>query len=202
MSRRCSQLTDAEATKFWPIYDAYQADSTWPSRKRERGARGPASGPASRCPIAMRKQLANELIAADETEIRARRKMQNKLMQALPPRRPCVTCSSKRRSARGPATTSPKRFRWSTDGTTSVGAGDALVAFEDPVRAVQGAASGADGQDWHSCKIPRLSDEVGPDAGTMFERFVVECPALPEDSLGRARPAHRPCRRIRNQGAT
>ena len=33
------------------------------------------------------KQLANELITADETEVRARRKMQNKLMRALPPKK-------------------------------------------------------------------------------------------------------------------
>jgi outer membrane PBP1 activator LpoA protein len=80
------KLTDAEAKKFWPIYDAYQADVDLANRKRARTLEVLI---ARDQPISdlYAKQLANDLLAADDTEVRARRKMQTKLMRALPPKK-------------------------------------------------------------------------------------------------------------------
>ena len=80
------KLTDAEAKKFWPIYDAYQADIDLANRNRNRALEVLIARDKPMSDL-YAKQLANELIAADETEVRARRKMQNKLMRALPPRK-------------------------------------------------------------------------------------------------------------------
>ena len=79
-------LTPAEAKKFWPIYDTYQRALNESNRQVARavetlvGFDRPMSD-------AFGKQLANELIVADENEIKARRKMQNSLMRALPPKK-------------------------------------------------------------------------------------------------------------------
>ncbi len=76
-------LTDAEAKKFWPIYDAYQRDLDLTNRRRNVvvvdvvGSNKPISNLYA-------KTLANELLAADEAEIKSRRTMQNKVMKALP----------------------------------------------------------------------------------------------------------------------
>ena len=80
------KLTDAEAKKFWPIYDAYQADVDMANRNRSRTLEGLIARDKPMSDL-YAKQLANDLIAADETEVRARRKMQNKLMRALPPKK-------------------------------------------------------------------------------------------------------------------
>ena len=79
-------LTPAEATKFWPIYDAYQRSVDM--REPQDGARGRGLVGFDR-PLSdvFAKKLANEMIAADEAEIKARRTMQNKLMRALPPKK-------------------------------------------------------------------------------------------------------------------
>ena len=79
-------LTDAEAKKFWPIYDAYQRDIDVANRRRNMvvvdlvSANKPISELYART-------LANELIGADEAEIKARRVMHNKVLKALPPRK-------------------------------------------------------------------------------------------------------------------
>jgi Spy/CpxP family protein refolding chaperone len=79
-------LTDAEAKKFWPIYDAYQRDVDVANRRRNMvvvdlvSANKPISELYART-------LANELIGADEAEIKARRVMHNKVLKALPPRK-------------------------------------------------------------------------------------------------------------------
>ena len=79
-------LTPAEAKKFWPIYDAYQLDIDMANRKRNVALETLIARDRPLTDL-YAKQLANELIAADETEVRARRKMQNKLMRALPPKK-------------------------------------------------------------------------------------------------------------------
>jgi Spy/CpxP family protein refolding chaperone len=79
-------LTPDEAKKFWPIYDAYQLDIDMANRKRNVALEGLVARDKPLTDL-YAKQLANELIAADETEVRARRKMQNKLMRALPPKK-------------------------------------------------------------------------------------------------------------------
>jgi Spy/CpxP family protein refolding chaperone len=79
-------LTEAEARKFWPIYDSYQRALEMADRRRSRavidvvGLDRPLSD-------AYAKSLANELIAVDDGEIRARKTLQNRLMRALPARK-------------------------------------------------------------------------------------------------------------------
>jgi len=79
-------LTPAEAKKFWPIYDAYQRALDVSNRQVALAVESLVSfdRPVS---DAFGKQLVTELIAADENEIKARRKMQNPLMRALPPKK-------------------------------------------------------------------------------------------------------------------
>jgi Spy/CpxP family protein refolding chaperone len=74
-------LTPAEAKKFWPIYDAYQRDVDMYNRRRNVALEG-LIGTDKPVSDLYAKQLASELIAADEGEIKARRKMQGKLIQA------------------------------------------------------------------------------------------------------------------------
>jgi Spy/CpxP family protein refolding chaperone len=74
-------LTPAEAKKFWPIYDAYQRDLDMQNRRRNVALEG-LIGLDKPISDLYAKQLASELIATDEAEIKARRKMQNKLIQA------------------------------------------------------------------------------------------------------------------------
>jgi hypothetical protein len=79
------KLTDAEAKKFWPLYDAYQRDLDLANRRRNVvlevliGMDKPLSDLYAR-------NLATELMAADEAEIKARRSLHNRLMRGLPTR--------------------------------------------------------------------------------------------------------------------
>lgn len=74
-------LTPDEARKFWPIYDQYQRDLDAINRKRNVALEG-LIGLDKPVSDLYAKQLATELIAADEAEVKARRKMQNKLIQS------------------------------------------------------------------------------------------------------------------------
>lgn len=77
------QLTDAEAKKFWPPYDAYQRALDAVNRRRAVAVEellGLDKPPSD----LYAKKLAGELIAADEAELKARRKVQNAAMKALP----------------------------------------------------------------------------------------------------------------------
>ena len=79
-------LTDAEATKFWPLYTTYQRALDAAIRKRNNvivdlvGTDKAVSDPYA-------KQLIKELLAADDAEIRARRSVQSGLMRALSPKK-------------------------------------------------------------------------------------------------------------------
>ena len=79
-------LTEAEAKKFWPIYNLYQRTLDQVDRRRAR-AFVEVVGRDQRISDPYAKTLALELIAADEAEIKARRTLQNRLMRALPPRK-------------------------------------------------------------------------------------------------------------------
>jgi len=79
-------LTDAEAKKFWPIYDNYQRAIEVVDRRRARAVIDLA-GSDRPLSDAYAKSLSTELMSTDEAEIRARRTMQNRLMRALPPRK-------------------------------------------------------------------------------------------------------------------
>lgn len=76
-------LTDAEAKKFWPAYDAYQRDIDMANRRRNEALEG-AIVPDKPISDLYAKNIAAELIAADETEIKARRTLYNRVMRALP----------------------------------------------------------------------------------------------------------------------
>ena len=77
-------LTPNEAKKFWPIYDSYQRAVDVANRERTIaikeliGYDKPLSEPYA-------KDLAKDLVTADEAEVKARRAMYNKVMKALPP---------------------------------------------------------------------------------------------------------------------
>jgi Spy/CpxP family protein refolding chaperone len=77
------QLTPAEAKKFWPIYDTYQRHVDGINRRRNVAVETLI---ARDKPITelYAKSLANELIATDEAEIKARRTLHNKVIRALP----------------------------------------------------------------------------------------------------------------------
>jgi Spy/CpxP family protein refolding chaperone len=76
-------LTNAEAKKFWPIYESYQRTMDLINRQRNvalealLGQGKPMSNLAAR-------NLARDLMAADEAEVKAKRKMFNAVMRALP----------------------------------------------------------------------------------------------------------------------
>jgi len=76
-------LTDAEAKRFWPIYDKYQRDIDETNRDRVVAVQEfmfrdkPVSNLAA-------KQYATRLLALDEAEVKARRTMRNRVMRALP----------------------------------------------------------------------------------------------------------------------
>lgn len=79
-------LTPVEAKKFWPIYDSYQRSLEAASRERVVAIEGlvgldkPLSDPYA-------KNLAKDLVTADEAEVKARRTLYNKVMKALPPKK-------------------------------------------------------------------------------------------------------------------
>ncbi len=76
-------LTPAEAKNFWPLYDAYQRALDRSNRQRSVALEGAISRdrPASDL---YAKNLTNDLIEADEIEVKARRTLGNKTLRALP----------------------------------------------------------------------------------------------------------------------
>jgi Spy/CpxP family protein refolding chaperone len=80
------KLTDAEARRFWPIYDAYQRSVDVGNQRRALAIEAVVSKDESLSNLYARN-LANELIANDEAEIKARRTMHNRVLRALPPRK-------------------------------------------------------------------------------------------------------------------
>ena len=76
-------LTDAQAKRFWPIYDQYQRGMEAANRIRAVALQGLLSreGPVTDL---YAKQLAGDLIASDEAEVKARRTMYGKVMRAIP----------------------------------------------------------------------------------------------------------------------
>jgi Spy/CpxP family protein refolding chaperone len=78
------RLTDGQAKKFWPIYDAYQRSVDSVNRKRVMAVESLIVRDRPVTDL-YAKTLANDLLAADEAELRARRTMQRRVMRALPP---------------------------------------------------------------------------------------------------------------------
>jgi Spy/CpxP family protein refolding chaperone len=78
-------LTPAEAKKFWPVYDEYQRNLDMTNRRRVVAVQ-PLIVQDKPVSDLYAKNLANELIAVDEAEVKARRSLQNRLMRGLPSR--------------------------------------------------------------------------------------------------------------------
>jgi Spy/CpxP family protein refolding chaperone len=78
------KLTDAQAKKFWPIYDAYQRSLDMSNRQRVVALEGLIVRDKPLTDLYARN-LANDLIESDEAEIKARRTLRNRVMRALPP---------------------------------------------------------------------------------------------------------------------
>ena len=79
------ELTDAEAKRFWPVYDAYQKDLQKINLRMAAGIKHYADaynkGPVS---DATAEKLIDEAIAIEEAEAKMRRSYLPKLKQALP----------------------------------------------------------------------------------------------------------------------
>ena len=77
------KLTDAEAKKFWPVYDAYQRTLNMTNREKSVTLEGVI---AQDKPVsdAYAKQIAKDVIDADEIEVKARRTLYNRLLKAVP----------------------------------------------------------------------------------------------------------------------
>ncbi|HUH95607.1 MAG TPA: hypothetical protein VL742_21010 [Casimicrobiaceae bacterium] len=78
-------LTPAEAKRFWPVYDNYQRIADAANRRRSLAVEAIVSRDKPITDL-YAKNLANELIAADEQEVRARRALTNRLMRGVPTR--------------------------------------------------------------------------------------------------------------------
>ena len=77
-------LTDREASRFWPIYDTYQRNLDSTSRRRVVALEGLLFRDKAMTNLAA-SNLVNELTALDDAEVKARRTLSNRLMRALPP---------------------------------------------------------------------------------------------------------------------
>ena len=79
------QLTPAEAKRFWPVYDNYNRIADDANRRRSLAVQAIVTLDKPITDL-YAKNLANELIAADEEEARARRTLTNRLMRGVPTR--------------------------------------------------------------------------------------------------------------------
>jgi hypothetical protein len=79
------KLTTQEAKRFWPVYDNYQRTLNATNRRLALAVEAVV---ALDKPITdlYARNLANELIAADEEEVKARRALHNRLMRGVPTR--------------------------------------------------------------------------------------------------------------------
>lgn len=76
-------LTDAEAKRFWPIYDNYQRNLEGTNRDRVVAVQEFMFRDKPLTNLAA-KQYATRLLVLDEAEVKARRTMRNRVMRALP----------------------------------------------------------------------------------------------------------------------
>jgi Spy/CpxP family protein refolding chaperone len=80
------ELTPVEAKKFWPLYDDYQRAVDVAARERAVTIEALLSRDKPISDLYARR-LANDLVAADEVEVKARRKLLKGVMKVLPPRK-------------------------------------------------------------------------------------------------------------------
>lgn len=79
------KLTPAEAKRFWPLYDNYNRIADAANRRRSVAVEAIVARDQPVTDLYARN-LANELIAADEQEVRARRALSDRLMRGVPTR--------------------------------------------------------------------------------------------------------------------
>ena len=79
------KLTDAEAKRFWPVYDNYQRILDSANQRRVVAVEA-LIGLDKPISDLYARNLAVEVIAADEAEIKARRTIHNRLMRGVPTR--------------------------------------------------------------------------------------------------------------------
>ncbi len=79
------ELTDAEAKKFWPVYEAYQADLQKLNKRLAKVILDYAEVyNKGAVPDATAKKLLNEALAIQEAEVKLKRSYVPKLEKALP----------------------------------------------------------------------------------------------------------------------
>jgi len=78
------KLDAAEAKRFWPIYDTYQRSLEQTGRRRNVALQELMFRDKALTNLSA-KHYANELLAVDDAEIKARKSMRNRVMRALPP---------------------------------------------------------------------------------------------------------------------
>lgn len=76
-------LTDAEAKKFWPLYTDYQRAVDLANRERALVIESLVGRDKPMTDLYARN-LAKELVLADEVEVKARRTLYNKVIKVLP----------------------------------------------------------------------------------------------------------------------
>jgi len=79
------KLTPAEAQRFWPLYDTYQRELDAANRRVTLAVEAVVLKEGSLSNLYARS-LANELISADEAEVKARRKLYTSLTRRVPGR--------------------------------------------------------------------------------------------------------------------
>ena len=78
------KLNDAEAKRFWPLYDSFQRTLEVTSRRRVVAVEALLFHDKPMTNLGA-KNLITELMAVDEAEVKARRTLRNRVMRALPP---------------------------------------------------------------------------------------------------------------------
>ena len=76
-------LTNAEAKRFWPIYEAYQRNLDTSSRRRIIALEGLLFRDKAMTNMSA-KNVVSELTAIEDAEVKARHRLRNQLMRALP----------------------------------------------------------------------------------------------------------------------
>lgn len=76
-------LSDGEAAKFWPIYDEYQRELEKANRRRSATLVS-VVGQGQTIGDRHATMVLKELVAADDIELKARRKMRDRVMKAVP----------------------------------------------------------------------------------------------------------------------
>ena len=80
------QLTEAEAKKFWPLYDAYAGDLEAITKRQNRAVLDYINQESSMTD-ANAKRLVDELLAADADELKLRKRAYDKVRAVLPVRK-------------------------------------------------------------------------------------------------------------------